>query len=588
MTNHITRRNGSLNYYVRLTVPKELQLSVKNKKELWKSLKTTDLKIAKRLARLELERWEREFDVYRQRRTLTEHDLQDSIWNRYCEILETDDRFRQSTPTESELELIWSILVDEYGDESIQAFRIYEGIRDLRQENKQDRLDRLATLKAHSGAGEASSAVDVISGIIKSRQLLIDEQSPDYRRFAQQLQRAEIEAIKRTIERDNGEFGGSPTDPIVRPPTSAPAGVAALGESVMELFDIYSGENPRNVSATTLAQSRVVLDHFSNFLGRSFPVAKITKKEVREWKTALKNFPVKATEISVFKNLDFRQIIKSNETENRPCISIKTINRYLAALGSHTRWLVTMGYLEDNPTNGMLSKIDRETQKVFPYELDQLRAIFQSPLFIGCKSPTCPDVSGNIRIRDHRFWLPLLSLFSGARLGELAQLLVADIEKIKNCWVFKITTEGDPKKRLKTKGSQRFIPIHNELISLGFIEYHSTIRNAGHKWLFPEIVADTRNNRAGTFSRFYGRYLKKIGVKTDSRYNFHSFRHGFVDALRLAGYQDDQFKFLLGHTQNNVTGRYGILQEGDIPTRVKLIKKVGYKGLSLAHLASDK
>ncbi len=31
---------------------------------------------------------------------------------------------------------------------------------------------------------------------------------------------------------------------------------------------------------------------------------------------------------------------------------------------------------------------------------------------------------GNVLIQDHRYWLPLMSLYSGARLGELCQLVV--------------------------------------------------------------------------------------------------------------------------------------------------------------------
>ena len=90
----------------------------------------------------------------------------------------------------------------------------------------------------HSGTGEVSSTSKVIEALVKSKHLLTDEHSPTYRRLAQQLQRAEIEAIKRTLERDEGEFGGKPSDPIVRPPTGSPTVVAALGESVMELFDV--------------------------------------------------------------------------------------------------------------------------------------------------------------------------------------------------------------------------------------------------------------------------------------------------------------------------------------------------------------
>jgi integrase len=65
----------------------------------------------------------------------------------------------------------------------------------------------------------------------------------------------------------------------------------------------------------------------------------------------------------------------------------------------------------------------------------------------------------------------------------------------------------------------------------------------------------------------------------DKSVNFHSFRHSFTDALRRGGFLDHEFSFMLGHTQNNVTGRYGSLAEGDIARRVKLIEAVRYENV---------
>lgn len=445
----------------------------------------------------------------------------------------------------------------------------------------------MAVLKQHVASGETASTKQFIDQIVSTKQLDVQIKSPDYRRLAQQLQRAEIEALKRSIERDDGDFGGRPTDAIVRPPTGKAPVVAAPGESITELFEAYATENPRDVRINTLNQSRVLIDIFSQFVGRRFPVANISKKEVREWKTALKEFPVKASETALFKDLDFRQIVTANRLHKRRCISAKTINKYLAALGSFARWLVTQGFLENNPTTGMFTKIDKDTQKVFPYGVSQLQTIFHSPLFLGCESDTQASKPGKLQIRDHRFWLPILSLFSGARLGELAQLLTADIQKRNDHWLLRLTKEGDAEKHLKTKGSERYVPVHPELITLGLIRHNTNMKMSGEKWLFPEICADARNDRAGKYSRFYGRYIKQIGVKIDKTLNFHSFRHGFSDALRNAGYLDEQFKFLLGHTQNNVTGRYGVIQEGDIATRVELVNSVEYKGLDLSHLVNS-
>ena len=43
---------------------------------------------------------------------------------------------------------------------------------------------------------------------------------------------------------------------------------------------------------------------------------------------------------------------------------------------------------------------------------------------------------------------------------------------------------------------------------------------------------------------------------------------------------DEQFNMLLGHTKATTTGRYGILLEGILSERVKMIEAVAFPGLS--------
>ena len=45
---------------------------------------------------------------------------------------------------------------------------------------------------------------------------------------------------------------------------------------------------------------------------------------------------------------------------------------------------------------------------------------------------------------------------------------------------------------------------------------------------------------------------------------------------RNAGYMDEQFNMLLGHTKATTTGRYGILPEGILSERVKMIEAVRF------------
>jgi integrase len=195
---------------------------------------------------------------------------------------------------------------------------------------------------------------------------------------------------------------------------------------------------------------------------------------------------------------------------------------------------------------------------------------------------------GNFTIRDWRYWLPLVALFSGMRLGEIAQLLVEDVQEMQGTWVMHVTTDGDDEKKLKTVGSERVVPVHSELIALGFLRYHAALKKTGSKRLFPEIKPDSRGFMSGAPSKFLNTYLGRIGVKT-KMLAMHSFRHLFADRLRKAGYLDNDFGFILGHGDRLVrtTGRYGLLPQGTVAHRSKLIEAASFEELDLKGLYID-
>lgn len=133
-----------------------------------------------------------------------------------------------------------------------------EGIESLHEEDKLQRAIRLAALKSDAARGETRLVSSAVESMVSARKLHLPPRSHDERRLGQGLQRAEIEALKRAAERDVGEFGGAPTDIVVRPPTATAPVVAALGESIMELFEVFASENPHGVRAQILALIRQI------------------------------------------------------------------------------------------------------------------------------------------------------------------------------------------------------------------------------------------------------------------------------------------------------------------------------------------
>jgi hypothetical protein len=439
---NITRRSRSARYYARVAVPTDLR-NVIGRRELWKSLGTTDPREAKQKVRAVLEAWDVEFAERRKRRTVSEADIQEAVWSRYLELTVTDERFRSSLPTENDLDEIWRELVREFGDYDLWAYRVFQSIRDRLEADQGERAARRTTLRQQVARGETKVVDDVTQRALDQRRLEAAKGSPEYRQLAQGLQRAELEALDRAAERDAGDFGGQPRDALVKPPAAQiRASVAAPGESVMELFDAYARENPKSVKPDTLNQSRMAVDLFAGTLPPRFPASSINKKAVREWKALLLQYPVKAAETAVFRRLSMREVINANSALARPKppISDKTVNRYLSGLGAFCDWLVIHDYLHQNPVADMHKRIDKTIRTTTPYTVEQLQKVFTSPLFTGCASDEKMHIPGHHRIRDHRYWLPLIMLFSGARPAEIAQLLTDDVHKVHGHWVMHITS----------------------------------------------------------------------------------------------------------------------------------------------------
>lgn len=596
LASNIVRRGGSGNWYVRTSIPSDIHGMLPEKwrgrTELWQSLRTADAREARLRAGPVLHAWRAEFDDLRKRREPQEADLQEAIIEHYRWAIDRDRAERLSFPTKAELETArLKLLADieagkvPWSDDplvQLSATLELQAAAGQASRSQELRAQRLGVLRRDLATGESASVEHFADYVIESERLLIERGSPAYRDLCHRLVRAEIEALQRAEERDRGDWSGEPRDVLLKPanvPKSAPQ-----GETIMELFDRFQRDKAGSATVDTWDQNRKIVKLFAEFLGETAHISTFKRKAVRDFKDALFKFPVRAADTNVFRGLSFRKTIEANATAGKPTLSHRTINRYLSAIGAFSRWCLANDFISEDVMAGQYLDVDKSERKRLPYSVDQLNAIFASPIFAGFLRDGDEHKPGNLQPRDWRFWLPLIGLFTGARLGEIAQLLVTDVRPIHGTWVFHVTREGSTRKSVKTGGSERVIPIHSELIRCGFLAYHASMLKRGEKQLFPEIEPDSRGFFSGNPSRFFGRYLRAIGVKGDNSVNFHSFRHGIADAFRRAGYLDEQFGMLLGHTKATTTGRYGILPEGQLAQRTTMIEAVAYPGLALATL----
>lgn len=546
MPNGSNLRIRSHVYYVRMKVPAELQ-HLMGTGELSRSLNTKDRRTANVRKLAVLSEWHERLDDLRRRRDITETDFAHATWDHYAAELRQDELAR---------------VVPGADHQSAKGIREHH----------------LTALRDHLGRGETVLMHWAADSFIERHRLIVEKGSARYRELCYRLMRAQIEALQRAGERDVGNYAGVPADPIVTRP-AATAEVAKPGERLMDLFDRYAKENPKRITKANMDDTRKDMGTFVDLMGQDFPVTKLDKKAAREWKGLLMRYPLRAKERSIFKGMSFKEIIEANERLPKPiaCISPKTVNSYMAGFGGFCNWLAAHDYIPTNPFSDMYLFVDKTKTNAKVFTDDQLKTLFASPLFTGCKNEMRWHLPGDYLIRDHRYWLPHVMMYSGARPGEIAQLLVDDVRQMHGVWVMHFTDEGDEEKSLKTKGSFRVVPIHSKLIEMGFIDHVERARKAGERRVFPEAERNERGQIAGKFEKKFGLYLIKLGLKEGRGLSLYSFRHGWADAMRRADYSNDDFGFLMGHSKFSMTSRYGNMQEGTLKKRVELIEAVNYQ-----------
>ncbi len=360
---------------------------------------------------------------------------------------------------------------------------------------------------------------------------------------------------------------------------------APVGETLSELFERYqkamtaSGRKGKS----SLQDAKIVVDQFGNFVGSRRAIRSITKAEARNFRDAFSSAPSRWNLRKEFRGLTLTQAGKKAEVEDWPLRSAKTVAKAISDISAFYTWAIKEGYADDNPTYGLKPSTNKDEGRLPSYQPEQLRSFFESPLFSGCDSRVGKEhLRGNKKVRDWRYWIPIISLFTGARVGEIAQLRCNDVKCIDGIWIFDIQKEldGNTPKSLKNKSSVRPVPIHSTLEKIGFFEYWKKKKSETSDLLFPEISLDYRGQMGGRPSRFIRSYLGRIKLKVKGL-GVHSFRHTWTDECRRRGVYDALSASILGHSKGTMTSRYGELIEGNLEQRKDAIELLDFEGFDL-------
>ena len=311
----------------------------------------------------------------------------------------------------------------------------------------------------------------------------------------------------------------------------------------------------------TAAQSGKSMALWLDFAGDLQPTA-YGRATAADFRRVLSHLPADYGKAAKWRGMPLRALVARAEAEGvTEVLTLKTVVRHMSALSSFWTWLVENGRVPKGSENifagfgkGRRKSLTAVRAERAMWEPGQLRALFATPVWTGCLSAERRNQPGPHVIRDDKFWVPLIGLFTGMRLEEICQLLVEDVRSIEGIWVFDVRAGAG--RHLKNDDSVRLVPIHRDLLRLGLIEQLVAGRASGHR-LFTALTEQGADGKLGIgFTKWFCRYRKLTGVY-DERRDFHSLRHTVTTLLVNAGAHPVWLDELIGHANPGRRGESG-------------------------------
>lgn len=181
-----------------------------------------------------------------------------------------------------------------------------------------------------------------------------------------------------------------------------------------------------------------------------------------------------------------------------------------------------------------------------------------------------------------QYWLPLLGLFTGARVNEICQLNPqVDIDTEGEIPFFDFTTEseGDERirKTIKNRTSIRRVPIHPRLISLGFLKFARAQKKAGFKLLFPDWPP-SKGKASAKAEKWFREFLRDVGLRDETPgktlLGMHGFRHTFLNRALNLGIANAEV--ITGHAREVSSVVRGYEGEMELGSKLSLLSQLDF------------
>jgi integrase len=319
-----------------------------------------------------------------------------------------------------------------------------------------------------------------------------------------------------------------------------------------------------------------IVEEFIEIIG-DIDFSTITKNEVSHYIDVQTKLPPNRKKSPKYRDLTIKEVMKL-ELSQKEIQTPQNINKRITKLSVFGNWGVRQGLLITNPFSGMKFSVKKQPHTRQPFTADELRKIFKPETYLKWTIHfSHPYRKNRVSNQLPYYWIFLLGIFSGMRTNEMCQLRLIDIKKQNNIWF--IFIEDSEETKVKTENAIRKVPVHPQLIDLGFVDYVTTQKKSKRGRLFWELSED-RDGFASHVSRHYNqRFLPAVGVWKKYTKVLYCTRHTFINKLYSEKVDENVIKTLVGHEKEFTMKHYG----GDPFTPERLleeISRVSYSGIN--------
>jgi integrase len=464
------------------------------------------------------------------------------------------------------------------------------GVGDMTQFHPAYRAALAHVASGKADTDEAKAVIGWAIDVFRQRgNTTIQDGTPEWRKLAADLASIQLEIVKRGAERDAGNFADKSDHPLLtvqQPSPADPVNARKIGpdsaKPLSALLDAFINE--RKASSLNEWEHRVTIRMFEEAHGEDMPAYRVTRQHVHAFKRALAEAPLNYTKR--FPSTTLPDAIKRNSARKAPypTLSAKTVNdKYLSKLHAFFAWCIRNDIIPDNPAASIKVDIVGEEGGRVDFKPNDLVRIFAKDRFA---------TDGKL---DEFEWATLISLFSGLRASELAQVQLDSVRNERGILVFAV------EEFTKNKGSKRLVPVHSTLTGLGLEKHVTRLRKQGHTHLFPDWYARgmdakgkaDRGDAAATLNHYFPRFIPKafnrshlpaVGID-DRRKSWHSFRHTFKTGLARAGVTKSIRDELCGHADYSAGALY--IHDTSVEAAREAVERLKFDGLDLSRLSKS-